>query len=347
MNEFVDLFRKIAEKLYLPMVNDQFGQKGIEELRVILDYTHKIYRYVEPERYIEIIIFRTLNAPTSLFKVIRDIDYPDYGLLAHNLTNSLIIQIMDNGRAAILDGLNISIEELSKIAIIYQYRNGVESFWANSCYQVVEKLPQFASMFCVPTFRNLRRALDAYHASMIRNSGCKIFSRVWYNLTNRIFFLNAPEATIRDSLIQFLRTTFGGDADVRPEQNIDESHPVDIKVSWSFTNRQALIEIKWLGKSINHQGKIVSYWDQRARNGAKQLSDYLDANKPHAPFLISRGYLVIIDGRRRGANQGCNNINIVNGFYYRDKEVIFNPNYHEIRDDFEIPFRMFAEPICV
>jgi len=152
---------------------------------------------------------------------------------------------------------------------------------------------------------------------------------------------------MRNSLEQHLRSSLRGDVEIRPEQVVDEGNPVDIKVTWQFSNRLALIEIKWLGKSKNSEDQITAkYYDKRAREGAEQLADYLERNKPRASVHITRGYLVIIDGRRYRMSDDAEAINQINGFYYENREVEFDPKFHEVRRDFEPPIRMFVEPIC-
>jgi len=63
-----------------------------------------------------------------------------------------------------------------------------------------------------------------------------------------------------------------------------------VKVTWLFTNRHAIIEVNWLGKSVGASGETTNYTDARARSGAGQLADYLDKDKVQAAQKISRGY---------------------------------------------------------
>jgi len=151
---------------------------------------------------------------------------------------------------------------------------------------------------------------------------------------------------MRKSLTNFLDISLRG-VEVRPEQVVDETHPIDIKVTWMFQAKHALIEIKWLGTpkyDDSHLG--ASYTDYRARQGAKQLADYLDSNQEYAPLHTQRGYLVVIDGRRQGLNPDISAVNRKMGFHYEHQELDFDPKYHEIRNDFAYPIRMFAEPKC-
>ncbi len=175
---------------------------------------------------------------------------------------------------------------------------------------------------------------------------CKILSRIWAD-ESRLFLLAKPEATMRDSLTQHLMGTLRGDVEVRPEQVVDETRPVDIKVTWFCVNRLSLIEIKWLGDSKNKDGSVATrYRDARAKKGAKQLAEYLDANRAHAPAHVTRGILVVLDARRRGLKKNIVLITPEDGMAFADEEIDYNPAYHNIRTDFDVPMRMFLEPKC-
>jgi hypothetical protein len=119
-----------------------------------------------------------------------------------------------------------------------------------------------------------------------------------------------------------------------------------VKVTWMLTNRLALIEVKWLGKSISASGKTTMYSQARANSGAKQLASYLARNKQHAPSHITVGYLVIIDGRRRNVNATSRTVGYEDGMYFRHRDLTFTPPLDETRRDFASPIRMFAEPVC-
>jgi hypothetical protein len=141
-------------------------------------------------------------------------------------------------------------------------------------------------------------------------------------------------------------TSLRGSADVRPEQNVDETQPIDIKVTFDSPRHVALIEIKWLGKSRNEDGSMATqYTEYRAREGATQLAGYLDANHPYDPENKTRGYLVVIDARRRGLNENSTTVSAADGMFYENSEVAYDPAYHTTRNDFAPPLRMFVEPV--
>ena len=152
---------------------------------------------------------------------------------------------------------------------------------------------------------------------------------------------------MRRSLTRFLRWTLAADTEVMPEQNVDESHPIDIRVTFNFPNRVGLIEIKWLGYSKDANGKTTTRYGQaRAKGGALQLANYLDWFRESLPDRTARGYLVVFDCRRRRLNSFPFRLNSVDGFYFADHEIEYDPAFHVNRSDFAEPIRMFVEPIC-
>jgi hypothetical protein len=153
---------------------------------------------------------------------------------------------------------------------------------------------------------------------------------------------------MRNSLTQFLRNRSGGEHDVWPEQVVDESHPVDIRVQPKFgNNRLMLIEIKWLGYSVADDGHITArHKEPRAQEGADQLAQYLDDQRRSAPSHVVQGYYVIIDGRRENLQQGAATVARTDGMHYETRELTFQPAQHVQRRDFDPPYRMFAAPVC-
>ncbi len=332
---------------YMVVVAREHGDLGIEALKSIMETLTKISGYVDPE---------TLQGPITIFKTVDPIKRPlsiesaqtiiDLSTLSQDARSSFTLQILDNGQFLLWNDLQPDLAELAKEAVVYLYQNQAEYFFAGDKRAEIPKVASsYATMFSSKKFGDLIEVLEHYRVSMVCHSTCYIFRTVWRD-TNRIFFMNAPEHIMRDSLTQFLRSRLRGDVYVHPEQNVDETKPVDIRVIWMFSTKLALIEVKWLGKSMNDKGTIVNRTQARALEGANQLADYLDRNLIHSPKGTTRGYLVIIDGRRYGTNKKTLSITIENGFHYQDAEIEFNPKYHETRNDFERPIRMFAEPIC-
>ena len=170
---------------------------------------------------------------------------------------------------------------------------------------------------------------------------------MWYD-ENRLFLIEKPEDTIQRSLQKYLYFSLRSDAEVMREQNVDDTHPVDIRITFQFSNRVALIEVKWLGKSKHPDGSpATQYSAKRAVDGAHQLAGYLESFASSSPYAVAKGYLVVLDARRWGLTDGTTTINSENGMYYEHSEIEFQPRYEVERNDFNAPLRMFARPICL
>lgn len=348
--------RSFAVAHYMSRVATEYGPEGVKALKQLLDRIKELYNFVEPELVsTNLVVFVALSDAVHVADVfdIGNADrYEDPRDLAHDYNprsckDDVIIHVCESGYY-LRRGEQVDLATLSKYAIVYKYYGRKDYIIVKGDEVPVPELDSaFASVFSVPTFRELRDALEDYKRRRISTSYCKLFSQAWYGgaTSHRLFFVSGPESKMRDSLVQYLNTTLP-DAEVRAEQNMDETHPVDIKVTWP-NNRMAIIELKWLGKAINSEGRITqNYSASRARDGAKQLATYLEMNRTHAPMKETRGYLVVIDGRRRGLREDSTSIDTRNGLWYKYKDIDFDPKFHEIRDDFEEPVRMFAEPIC-
>jgi hypothetical protein len=336
----INKMKEIVQQLYLTAILREYGNEGGNQLRKILQGIHSVYDYVEPETITDsLVIFCSLQDDDDIPAHLADAQHFTYAehlaqeYDAATRTGTAVIQILSNDEYRLWKNVIIDLNDLCSSAIVYVYRRRQDYFLIQGEEKpIVNPSRAHASVFAIPTFRELRDALENYKRRMIRTSQCQIFSQAWGGgeSSDRLFFINRPEATMRKSLWQYLTSVLG--AEVRPEQIVDESHPCDIKVTWMQTNRIALIEIKWLGKSIDNNGNITqNFSESRARDGARQLADYLDANRTQAPTHQTRGYLVIIDGRRWRLTHASTFVNSRNGFWYRDKEITFNPEYHNER----------------
>jgi len=348
--------KEIVNRLYVSHILSAYGEAGVTTLKEVLDTLHHIFQFLEPE---------LIKGPFVVFKIIEGrslpLDLPEpqrfttpqylaQEFATKSIPNTSAVQIHSNGELLLWKDLTIDMVKMSEAAVVYLYMDRKDTFVIKGNQHIVPNpSPVYASVFSIPTFRVLSDALEEYKRRWVRTSHCRIFASAWYGGegSQRLFFKSKPESTMRRSLAQFLDTVLRGTAEVRPEQIVDETRPVDMKITWMFNNRLALIEIKWLGKSRNDEGKITQvFTDGRARKGAKQLADYLDSNHDETPLHQSRGYLVVIDGRRKGLTTASTSVSQYNGFWYQDKEIDYNPKFHEARVDFENPIRMFAEPIC-
>jgi hypothetical protein len=343
----IDLLKmqEITRRLYVPMVEKNHGQSGTNTLKELLDFVRSFYSYVAPD----------MKRPRILiFKHLTDIRSPlfletDEILSVRHLPSlspqPLTVQVFSTGRLLLSQTIAPTPQALAQDGIVYTFEAGVEMFHAKDESAVVlNPFEGYSSVFAIPTFDELYKALLEYKLKQARQCSCKILAGAW-DTDKRIHFREAPESTMRDSLTQFLKNCLRGDVEVRPEQVVSDSHPVDIKVTWYMSNRLALIEIKWLGASKGASGKLTSYTEVRARKGAKQLKNYLDQNLVHAPTHQTRGYLVVFDGRRASISATTLSLSSADGMKYANEEIKYSPEYHKLRQDFEIPLRMFVEPV--
>ena len=349
MSSIPEMIGRVCRETHVPMVQAVFGDAGVDAVFEIMETAKTLYKHVEPERVTgRVVIYRVVPPPGQPGAPPPTGPAADFAGLANLTLEDLAFEIASDGRAyeRTLDAETIEI--LAKSAVVYQYSAGHEEFLAGSDRKAVLRLdPAARSQFSVPTFSSLREALQHYARDNVRESTCHVFEQAWFD-KNRLFLRAKPEATMRRSLTQFLRNRLGADHDVWPEQNVDESHPVDIQVKPRFTNnRLMLIEIKWLGLSAADDGHITArHKNPRAQEGADQLAQYLDDQRRFAPSDVIQGYYVIIDARREDLHEGATTISAANGLYYESQELAFDPAHDLLRPDFDPPYRMFARPIC-
>jgi hypothetical protein len=213
------------------------------------------------------------------------------------------------------------------------------------------RLPSIlASVFCNPTLDSLSAALDRY-ADFARETSCHILATTWEGGADgpRLVLVNKPEAIMRRSLAQALNLMLR-DANVRPEQNTDESKPVDIRVEWFASGASALIEIKWLGRSTaksrisTDHVTYTEYDEPRARSGARQLADYMDRQIRNSNATAPRGYLVVFDARRKNVAGFNDPLTQSDAMFYENTVIAYDPDYAAIRPDFDNPVRFYLKP---
>ena len=347
MNQLdIDALTKVAETIHVTMVTKVYGDGAAPTLKSLLSSIKKIYQRFSPEIHAgTIVIVKTLSDDriglTEVPEVITSLDaLPPLGSACS------VIQAFNNGSYMIWHLESVDPGSLADGAIVYKFFRGVETFYAGGQSAEVIKLSSaFASNFAIPTFHDLRTALEEYKSLKARHCSCKILQGIWHD-AKRLFLRRKPESIMRDSLAQFLDAVLGTVAEVRPEQNMDESKPVDIKVTWFMSQKIAIIEIKWMGSSRDAKKLRQKYDEARANRGAKQLVEYLDLNKPQAPQNTTRGYLIVYDARRRNLIESTASLAKEDAFYFQNREIKFQPDYATERIDFEAPMRFFLEPLA-
>jgi hypothetical protein len=353
MIEIANIIRDVVRDTHVPMAEKVFGEEGLNAIFKVMETVQALYRHVDPERIRgQVLVFRAVDQADA--GTVQANDRPaDFAALANQNIHDLFLEVGIDGNPYARELGTTTKEELAAKAVVYHYQASREEFLAGVERRPVPPYDQSArSQFSVPTFSNLRQALERYAVENVRESTCYVFRRVWKD-ENRLFLIIKPESLMRDSLTQFLNNRIGGDHDVWPEQKVNESDPVDIRVQPRFqTNRLMLIEIKWMGDCADDTGHVT--WqprDARAQQGANQLADYLDKQRRTAPSHVIQGYYVIIDARRKGLPKDAKTAGTItreNGLYYENRELQFDPAPHLTRvpADFDRPYRMFARPVC-
>lgn len=347
-----DIIADVCRETHVPMAEKVFGSAGLDAVFQVMETVQELYRHIDPERISgEVLVYKVVSPPANTGNAPRISPSADFALLANQNIHSLCFEIEADGRphARVLG--STTREEIARTAVVYHCAGWQEEFLAGDQRKPVPRYDSSTrSQFSVPTFGNLREALQHFARENVRESTCYIFRKIWHD-ANRLFLTAGPESLMRDSLTQYLRNRLGAEHDVLPEQNVNEKNPVDIRVQPRLrNNRLMIIEIKWLGNSVAPDGHITArHRDSKAQEGANQLAEYLDEQRQTAPSHVIQGYYVIIDARRRNlpatATAGAT-LPRVDGFHYETQVIAFNPAPHTTRRDFDEPIRMFACPLC-
>ncbi len=340
----IDFFKGVVRDQYFIMIREDYGSDGFERLILLTDAIDKIYRHLNFSSFSRIIIYSPFEKASYLENIPNSnpVRYYSFQNLSHLSGSQLTIEVRENLDIYVSSDFIPDIDTIRSNAIVYKWKNYEEVIFGKNEQRPLRKNP-YDSYFAIPTYKKLDVALEDYKVRVASVSRCPYLKDVWFN-NKKIYFNSSPEEFMRDSLHNFLYGQLRG-AEVRPEQNMDASHPVDIKITWSLTNRLAIIEIKWLGRSLNKDGNRITqnFTQSRALQGADQLKGYLDSNRSFAPDKITIGYLVVFDGRRRGTGSIVDNISKEAADYYANREIEYNPDYSTIRTDFAKPIRFFLE----
>ena len=340
----IEILRSMSSDLYTSATRNAFGKGGLEALQQLIAGIVKIYRRVDPTlRNQPLVLFADARStPAAMLGTPRRVH--SIGNLADELDGACMARVKADNSLDIYPFDASVLAALSKTAVVYQHHNKIEKFVIDGIdYRLINPIVGFGSMFCKPTFSNLSTALDTYRAKAAAQTSCVILKDAWHE-PSRWFLKKKPERIMRKSLVQYLSNVLS-DAEVRPEQNVDETHPVDIKVIFALTDLRAIIEIKWLGDSVDEAGKITTGYSQaRAVAGATQLAEYLDSSNEWAPGLKTRGYLVVFDARRKGLANGITSLPRDHALHFKDEDITYSPDYSAIRSDFEVPVRMYMYP---
>jgi hypothetical protein len=340
-------FAQVASDHFLPKVEASLGSKGVADAKLLLDRVRELYGVIAYELLpAGLTVILDEDGRTADPFLVGTISIATLSDLPMHNDGSLTVRFGASG--SIVAWKDVATPGMVDPTVIAYHFDGQESEQLLFADQIVPLFnpTQLPTLLGAPTFLDIEEALDHYATRQVRFSTCYILARTWRD-NKRLMFLPKPESSMRRSLEQHLRSILRDHLTVRPEQTVDESHPVDIRVTWTFRNREALIEIKWLGKSARANGTTVTknYTASRAHDGAQQLADYLDAEVIRAPLMNLRGYLVIYDARRRGVSPHSAGVTRANGLHYEGRDIELDSSLLA-RPDFGVPTRMFVEPIC-
>jgi hypothetical protein len=346
----LDALYEVVTHEPLAVAGKAFGAEGVSRIKNILRFLRKSSRFITVHERSSFTVF---SLPSPDQKVSKErtthAEALRLGVTVLGSVDELVVEVREDGSAFVWRRIPADIQAIVNAGVVYNLQQGVETFSIGGTTLAVPKVIECAvSQFCLNSFTNLREALLAYRDSMARTSKCHLIREVWAD-SNRLWFVTKPEYRLRRALHNYLYSYLRHDEIcLREEQNVDDSHPVDIKIVWRMENRSAIIEVKWLGKSFNPKTRKVTqtHTDGRARKGARQLAEYLESHRQEAAHEDTRGYLVVFDGRRKGLKPSVTETVREKGFHFDRKEISFEPAYHKIRQDFEEPIRMFLEPVC-
>ncbi|MBZ9953955.1 hypothetical protein [Mesorhizobium sp. BR1-1-15] len=360
LNFNIENIQELVERAYIHHAHSAFGAEGATAIRALLNCVKLIYQRCPPEKIqgTLAVVVGVQASPVSpatapLGTLVKVLDYATVGkaLVANPPGSHAVVERVSDGTFRVLSlAADIDLKGLAQSALVYRFDGHAERFLAKDFEDFVPPIsPLLKSNFATPTLNSLEEAFH-YYGDYVLETNCRILKEVWEGGVDgpRLVLVNKPEARMRDSLAQALEFLLR-DVTVKPEQNTDETKPVDIRVSWFASGATALIEVKWLGKSTaksqssNGVPTYTEYGSPRAQAGANQLADYLDREVRHSGAIAPTGYLVVFDARRKGTEGPADLLTESDAMAFANDVLTFNPD-HSTRSDFEPPVRFFMKP---
>ncbi|SEP80540.1 hypothetical protein SAMN05216188_101543 [Lentzea xinjiangensis] len=341
----VERIGEIVREHYLTAVARSYGSKGTDTVRTLVPTLKEIFAVLD---------YESINGSLTVFQTVDPTQRPVAESEAYTLTGAedipvhnlgtLTIQILGNGQL-LLWKKDVPPLEVSDGAIVYRFEpDKGERMWIDGEERAAD-LPGYVHLFGIPTFLDLADALQHYSVHIARPSECPYLTSAWRE-DGRVMWKAKPEELMRLSLYQFLRSALRtGRPDIHQEAPTDANNPVDITVRWADSNRIAIIEVKWLGKSgvLDPPAFRKAYSESRAQDGLRQLASYLDLTKSRAPRYDQRGYLAVFDGRRARVKVEDTQCTRENGMAYVDAHISYDQDLLD-RHDVATPVRFFCEP---
>lgn len=345
----LERLRTLVEGDYAAALERAYGAVGMERLRLLATALEAIH---------DQLAYELMQDGVTVFATIDPAQRP---LDAGTTISATVARLpsLVRGRATIqvlgYDDLLVSTDDydpfaLAEEAVVYRF-DGADHFVVDGALHEVINPTPFPSLWGTPTFFELEDALEFYRDSIALVCDCDILAEeLWHDSDRRWILRNSPEDTMQHSLWRYLRQTLRGKnrvAEVDREQPVAGLRPPDIKITWSETTRIALIEVKWIGASVNKPGDGLSTFvpdESDANDGAQQLAHYLDANFRRAPNHQTKGYLVVFDARRRNLRFDTTELSYEDAMYYLMRDILWEPD-HATRHDFADPLRCFMQPL--
>lgn len=310
----IDNIQALVSRAYTLHAREAFGEKGSEAIIELLNSVRIIFQNCPPESLPgTLTVIKSVSSSTPDQSVIAsmgslnsftNVSYLGKHVINQNKGEHIIIEIFSNNTyKSITLQTELDLSSIRQNAIIYRFKEDTDQIIAKDFHDLVPKVSEhMKSNFCQPTLSSLDAALERYGIEVAADSRCKILANIWVGGVDgpRLVLVNKPESIMRNSLVQAL-SLLTRDANVRPEQNTDETKPVDIRIEWYGSRAAALIEIKWLGASLtgttddSPSDTFTKYHKGRAQEGADQLADYLDREIGHSNANITTGYLGFVD----------------------------------------------------
>lgn len=318
----------------------------------ISEFVKEVYRSIEPSHFNgKVIVFYDFSKSLNLLSDSGE-NFYDRGIL-NSSYESLIFQVKEDTKDLPLIWNNLEGNVINQLLstsndfIAYVFESNTEYFIVNNKKINIHNSYSCPSIFAFQ-YHELNEALLAYKNERIRKSSCELFKKCWDD-EKWIYLKNKPEDCMQVSLKEYLQSRLRG-VNVIREYPLNATKPVDVRVFWREANRAALIELKLMGQSLKSDGTIgTEYSNVRANHGMSQIKEYIDFDGSDSPTTITKGYLVVIDARRRNIkSQKVSQISRNDGLYYQNSElsIDIDKKYWESFPNIEKPIRMFVEPVC-
>ncbi|AGC75976.1 hypothetical protein LX97_00654 [Nonlabens dokdonensis] len=341
--DVTDLIESYLKNLYVAKIIDAYGAIGEQNLNRLTKELRDIYTVLDLRKFDSIYVLKNMEDEC----LIRDASFYKLNELVSWTKSNVLIELKDNGYL-VREIEDFDPQNFCDKAIIYEYTNLYESFYlSDGSKDKLNHLEGHDSYFIKPSYKELDEALAQYKRKEARTSSCLIMrAKAWTN-DNRVVLVPSPEWILRDSLYQFLKSNLRNYKELLREQNVNVSKPIDIKISWNYSNKVALIEVKWIGMSGSGNAYLKNKAERRVNEGAIQLVEYLNLFRTESPDQNTRGYLVTFDARRDKVSKDTTALSREDGFKFQNEEIDLDPNYPSLRNDFEPHVRIFLEPNCL